>query len=116
MHLPNLSRYVPTSFIEIKFAIRQLLRRPAISLVAILSLSLGISAAITVLSLLEHIILHPFPYRNADRIVELTYREKLEIEYTPAIFREQIRQLRQAQSIEELVERYNANSVIVSKT
>jgi putative ABC transport system permease protein len=95
---------VPTSFIEIKFAIRRLLRRPAISLVAIFSLSLGISATISVLSLLEHIVLHPFPYRNADRIVELTYREKLEIEYTPAILREQIQQLRQAQSIEELVE------------
>jgi predicted permease len=95
---------VPTSLIELKFAIRQLLTRPAISLVAILSLSLGISAAITVVSLLEHIVLHPFPYRNADRIVELTYREKLEIEYTPAIFREQIQQLYQTQSIEELVE------------
>ncbi|WP_432756547.1 ABC transporter permease [Alloacidobacterium dinghuense] len=81
-----------------------MLRRPAISIVAILSLSLGISSAISVLSLLEHIVLHPYPYRNADRIVELTYREKLEIEYTPAIFREQIRQLRQAKSIEELIE------------
>jgi predicted permease len=69
-----------------------------------LSVSLGISATVSVFSLLEHIVWHPFPYRGADRIVELNYREKLEIEDTPAIFREQIRQLRQAKSVEELVE------------
>jgi putative ABC transport system permease protein len=80
------------------------MKRPATSLFAVLSLSLGISATVSVFSLLEHIILHPFPYRNADRIVELNYREKLEIEYTPAIFREQIRELHQAKSIEEVVE------------
>jgi len=95
---------VPTLFTQLRVAIRHLMKRPATSLFAILSLSLGISATVSVFSLLEHIVLHPFPYRNADRIVELSYREKLEIEYTPAIFREQIRELRQAKSIEEVVE------------
>jgi len=95
---------VPTLFTQLRVATRHLVKRPATSLFAILSLSLGISATVSVFSLLEHIVLHPFPYRNADRIVELSYREKLEIEYTPAIFREQIRELRQAKSIEEVVE------------
>ena len=95
---------MPTLLTQLKVAIRHLMKRPATSLFAVLSLSLGISATVSVFSLLEHIVLHPFPYRNADRIVELNYREKLEIEYTPAIFREQIRELRQAKSIEEVVE------------
>jgi predicted permease len=94
---------VPTPF-ALKIAIRQLAKRAAITLAAILSLSLGIAATVSVFSLIEHIVLRPFPYRNADRIVELSYREKLEIEYTPVIFREQIRELRKAKSVEELVE------------
>lgn len=85
MHLPKLSRHVPNPPHPAKVCNPAAIRRPAIPLVAILSLALGISAAICVFSLLEHIILHPFPYRDADRIVELTYGEKLEIEYTPAI-------------------------------
>lgn len=95
---------MPTFFTQLRIAIRHLTKRPATSIVAILSLSLGIAATVSVFSLLEHIILHPFPYRDADRIVELNYREKLEIEDTPAIFREQIRELRQAKSIDEVVE------------
>jgi len=53
---------------------------------------------------LYKVILHPFPYRDAERIVEFNFRDKLEIEYTPPIYREQIRQLLQARSIEDLVE------------
>lgn len=89
---------------DIRFALRQLWKHPGFALTAILSLVLSIAAAVVVFSLIYRVLLHPFPYRNADRIVEFNYRDKLDIEYTPPIYREQIRQLREARSIEDVVE------------
>lgn len=89
---------------DIRFALRQLSKHPGFSLTAIFSIALGISATVAVFSVLQRVILHPFPYRDADRIVEFNFHEKSEIEYTPPIYREQIRQLRQAHSIEDVVE------------
>jgi predicted permease len=89
---------------NIRFAFRQLSKSPAQSLIAILSLGLGIAATVVIFSVLFRVLIHPFPYRDADRIVEFNIHEKIEIEYTPPIYREQIRQLRQAHSIQDVVE------------
>lgn len=89
---------------DIRFALRQLWKHPGFALTAILSLVLNIAASVVVFSLIYIVLPHPFPYRNADRIVEFNYRDKLDIEYTPPIYREQIRQLREARSIEDVVE------------
>jgi predicted permease len=89
---------------DIRFGLRQLWKHPGFSLTAIGSLALGISATVIVFSVFYRVILHPFPYRDADRIVQFDFREKIDVEYTPPIYREQIRQLRQARSVEDVVE------------
>jgi predicted permease len=89
---------------DIRFVRRQLLKHAGFSLTAIFSLAVAIAATVAVFSVLYRVLLHPFPYPDADRIIEFNFREKIEIEYTPPIYREQIRQLREARSIQDLVE------------
>jgi hypothetical protein len=89
---------------DIRFGLRQLWKHPGFSVPAIFSLTLGVAASVTVFSVLHRVLIHPFPYRDADRIIEFNFRDKLDIEETPHIYREQIGQLRAARSIEDVVE------------
>ena len=89
---------------DIRFALRQLWKHPGFSLTAIFSLALGIAATVAMFSVIYSVILHPFPYTDADRIVMFHVREKIELERTPYIYRDQILQLRSAQSIQDVVE------------
>jgi predicted permease len=88
---------------DIRFALRQLWKHPGFSLTAIFSLALGIAATVSVFSIINRVLLHPFPYKDADHIVEYNIRAKTEFEYTPTIYREQIAQLRQTRSVEDVV-------------
>ena len=90
--------------LDIRFGLRQLWKHPGFAVTAIFSLALGIAATVTVFSVLYSVLLHPFPYRDAERIVEFNFRDKLDIEETPHIYREQIDQLRAARSIQDVVE------------
>jgi hypothetical protein len=51
-----------------KQAWRQLRRRPGLSIAIVVTLGLGIGAASTVFSLVEGILLRPYPYRDPDRL------------------------------------------------
>jgi MacB-like periplasmic core domain len=95
---------VPNLFQDIRFGVRQLWKHPGFSLIGILSLTLGIASNVTVFSVLYDVILNPFPYPDANRIVEFHVPEKIEVDRTPDIYREQISQLRQAHSIQDVVE------------
>src|ERR1700679_3348670 len=61
---------------DIRYGLRALRRTPAFAAVAVLSLALGIGATTAMFSLIYAVLLHPFPYANADRIMN------------PAIFNE----------------------------
>ncbi|MGI9069847.1 MAG: ABC transporter permease [Bryobacteraceae bacterium] len=52
-----------------RYASRQLLKSPVFTLVSLLSLGLGIGATTSVFSVIYGALLHPFPYRGADRMV-----------------------------------------------
>jgi len=57
---------------ELKFAIRQLLKNPGFTAVAVLTLALGIGATAAVFSLIEGVLLTPPPYTDPKRIVLVT--------------------------------------------
>ena len=57
---------------ELRYAIRQLLKSPGFSLVAILGLALGIGANVASFSVVDAVFLRPLPYRDADRLVRLS--------------------------------------------
>jgi predicted permease len=54
---------------DIRYGLRSLYRNWAVSLVAVLSLALGIGATTAIFSVIYDALLHPFPYAAANRIV-----------------------------------------------
>ena len=54
---------------DLRFGLRSLRRNPAFAGVAVLSLALGIGATTAMFSLIYAVLLHPFPYAGADRIM-----------------------------------------------
>jgi predicted permease len=54
---------------DIRYGLRSLYKKPVVSLVAVLSLALGIGATTAIFSLIYTALFHPFPYADADRIV-----------------------------------------------
>src|SRR5689334_6338611 len=54
---------------DIRYGLRALRRNPGFAAVAVLSLALGIGATTAMFSLIYAVLLHPFPYAGADRIM-----------------------------------------------
>jgi putative ABC transport system permease protein len=54
---------------DLRYTIRSLLRRPGFTVVAVLSLAIGIGANSLIYGLVDGYVLHPFPYPDPDRLV-----------------------------------------------
>jgi len=64
-HLENLAG-------DFRFAFRNLRKDRRFAFVAIFALALGIGSTTVIFSVIDSVLLHPFPYKNADRLVSVS--------------------------------------------
>jgi hypothetical protein len=60
---------------DFRYALRESLRRPGFTLLAILTLALGIGAVTTMYSVIYNVLLNPFPYTNPRAMVDVVIQD-----------------------------------------
>jgi len=56
---------------DIRFALRNLRKSPSFAIIAAVTLALGIGASTAIFSIIENVVMEPFPYTDADRLVSV---------------------------------------------
>jgi predicted permease len=88
---------------DLRYSAREFRRRPYFTLTAIFSLAIGIGATSAVFSLIYAVLLNPYPYPGANRIVELRLKDKASNDHYVILSGQQLRKLQQARSVESIV-------------
>src|SRR5262245_41187627 len=88
---------------DLRYAAREFRRRPGFALTAILSLALGIGATSAVFSVVYGVLINPFPYVGADRMMQLSLMDNAGRFRYPGMTGAQLDQLRQARTLESVV-------------
>ena len=56
---------------DVRYGLRSIARQPGFTALAVVTLALGIGAATTIFSVIQNVLLDPFPYRDADRVIAI---------------------------------------------
>lgn len=88
---------------DLRYAVRELARRPGFTLTVIISLALGVGATSAVFSVIYAVLINPFPYPGAERIMSIGLRDKAGNYHYTGLTGPQIVQVRQLPAIESVV-------------
>jgi len=53
---------------DLRYGLRGLRRQPAFTILAVMALALGIGSVTTIFSVIDNVLLNPFPYADAKRV------------------------------------------------
>ena len=87
---------------DFRFAFRQFRRSPGFVITAVLSLTLGIGATTAIFSVVYGILLDPYPYKDADRMVHVELRDKSGRGPLLMVTGTEYQELRQASSVDDV--------------
>ena len=88
---------------DLRYAAREWRRRPGFALTAILSLALGIGATSAVFSVVYGVLINPFPYVGADRIMQISLVDNAGRFRGTGMSGAQVEQLQQLRTVESVV-------------
>jgi predicted permease len=60
---------------DLRYGVRGLRKQPSFTVMAVLALALGIGSATTIFSAIENVLLDPFPYVDANRVVQIAIHD-----------------------------------------
>jgi hypothetical protein len=74
LRIGSIAGWIETVGQDLRYAARGLCKSPAFTLVAVLTLALGIGGTTTIFTAIDTLLLRPLPYPNQDRLVTLFNR------------------------------------------
>src|SRR5437588_9146488 len=87
---------------DLRYAFRQIRKSPGFTITALLSLTLGIGATTAIFSVVYGVLLNPYPYKDADRMVHVELRDKSDRGPLLVVNGTSYQQLRQMSSIDDV--------------
>jgi putative ABC transport system permease protein len=88
---------------DLRYSARELRKRPGFTLTAVLSLALGIGATTAVFSVIYAVLINPFPYPDANRLMEIHLLDSQGNDRVTGYTGPEIAELRRVKSFESVV-------------